>query len=132
MCTFENEQSIVVCDSAIQQVRAAVNAAFGEAVRYTSITGQGTRIEAKLSIDEEAFQEVARSAIAAASMSESITSTPMMTLPTAFSHGLLTQGPGTARSLNRKLAERRVFPAIDISLSSTRLCLTTRCYTSLW
>ncbi len=25
MCTFENEQSVVVCDTAIQQVRAAVS-----------------------------------------------------------------------------------------------------------
>ncbi len=66
MCTFENEHSVVVCDIAIQQVRAAVSAAFGDAVQYTPIAGQGTRVEARHSIDEEAFQEVARSAIAAA------------------------------------------------------------------
>jgi hypothetical protein len=44
MCTFENEQSVVVCDSAIQQVRAAVSAAFGDGIRYTPIAGQGTRV----------------------------------------------------------------------------------------
>jgi hypothetical protein len=66
MCTFENEQSVVVCDSAIQQVRAAVNAAFGDGIRYTPIAGQGTRVEARPSIDEETFREVTRSAIAAA------------------------------------------------------------------
>jgi hypothetical protein len=66
MCTFDNEHSVVVCDIAIQQVRAAVSAAFGDGIRYTPIVGQGTRVEARPSIDEEAFQEVARSAIAAA------------------------------------------------------------------
>jgi hypothetical protein len=66
MCTFENEHSVVVCAIAIHQVRSAVSAAFGDAVQYTPITGQGTRVEARPSIDEEAFQEVARSAIAAA------------------------------------------------------------------
>jgi hypothetical protein len=66
MCTFENEHSVVVCDIAIQQVRAAVSAAFGDGIRYTPIGGQGTRVEAKLSLDEKVFQEVARSAIAAA------------------------------------------------------------------
>jgi hypothetical protein len=66
MCTFENEHSVVVCDSAIHQVREAVSAAFGEAVQLTPIAGQGTRVEARPSIDGEAFQEVARSAIAAA------------------------------------------------------------------
>jgi hypothetical protein len=66
MCTIENKHSIVVCDSAIQQVREAVSAAFVDGIRYTPIAGQGTRVEARPSIDEEAFQEVARSAIAAA------------------------------------------------------------------
>ena len=66
MCTFENEHSVVVCDIAIQQVRAAVSAAFGDGIWYTPIAGQGTRVEARPSIDEEAFQEVAHSAIAAA------------------------------------------------------------------
>jgi hypothetical protein len=43
----------------------AVSAAFGDGIRYTPIAGQGTRVEAKPIIDKEAFQEVARSAIAA-------------------------------------------------------------------
>ena len=66
MCMFENEHSVVVCDIAIGKVREAVNAAFGDAVQYTPITGQGTRVEAMPIIDKETFQEVARSAIAAA------------------------------------------------------------------
>ena len=65
MCTFENKHSIVACDIAIQQVREAVSAAFVDGIRFTPIAGQGTRVEARSSIDEEAFQEVARSAIAA-------------------------------------------------------------------
>jgi hypothetical protein len=66
MCTFENEHSIVVCDLAIGKVREAVNAAFGDDVLYLPITGQGTRVEAEAIIDEEAFQEVVRTAIATA------------------------------------------------------------------
>ena len=80
MCTFENEQSVVVCDLAIGQVREAASAAFGDAVRYTLETGQGTRVEAMPSIDKAAFQAVARSAIAAAQQQE--------TPPAACNRGL--------------------------------------------
>lgn len=66
MCTFENEHSVIVCDIAIHQVREAVNAAFGDAVQFTPVTGQGTRVEAMPDIEEEVFQEVTRSAIAVA------------------------------------------------------------------
>lgn len=66
MCTFENTQSVLVCDVAIQHVREAVRAAFGDAIQYTPVTGQGTRIEASASVDEAAFQEVTRAAIAVA------------------------------------------------------------------
>ena len=66
MCTFENEQSVVVCDIAIQGVREAVSAAFGDAVQFTPAPGQGTRVEALPSVEKKAFQEVAREAIAAA------------------------------------------------------------------
>jgi len=66
MCTFENEHSVLVCDIAIHQVREAVGTAFGDAVQFTPTPGQGTRVEAPPTIDEEAFQEVTRAAIAAA------------------------------------------------------------------
>jgi hypothetical protein len=66
MCTFENERAVVVCDVAIRRVREAVNAAFGDVVRFTPISGQGTRVEVPVSVDEEVFQGVAREAIAAA------------------------------------------------------------------
>ena len=66
MCTFENEQSVLVCDLAIHHVREAVSAAFGDAVQYTPVNGQGTRVQASPSVDEEAFQAVTRVAIAVA------------------------------------------------------------------
>lgn len=66
MCTYENERSILVCDIAIHQVRVAVSTAFGDAVQFIPAPGQGTRVEAQSTIDEEAFQEVTRAAIATA------------------------------------------------------------------
>ncbi len=66
MCTFENEHSALVCDLAIHQVREAVSATFGDAVQFTPAPGQGTRVEVPSTVDEVAFQEVMRSAIAAA------------------------------------------------------------------
>jgi hypothetical protein len=66
MCTFENKQSVLVCDIAIHHVREAVSAAFGDAIQYTPVIGQGTRVEARSTVDEEAFQEVTRAAIAVA------------------------------------------------------------------
>jgi len=66
MCTFENERSVLVCDIAIHQVREAVSATFGDAVQFTPAPGQGTRVEIPPTGDQGAFQEVTRSAIAAA------------------------------------------------------------------
>jgi hypothetical protein len=66
MCTFENERSVLVCDLAIHQVREAVSATFGDAVQFTPAEGAGTRVEISPTGDEGAFQEVTRSAIAAA------------------------------------------------------------------
>jgi hypothetical protein len=47
-------------------VREAVSAAFGDAIQYTPIIGQGTRVEARSPVDEEAFLEVTRATIAVA------------------------------------------------------------------
>ncbi len=66
MCTFENEHRVLVCDIVIHQVREAVSAAFGDAVHFTPAPGQGTRVEVPPTVDEEAFQKVARTAIAVA------------------------------------------------------------------
>lgn len=66
MCTFENEYRVLVCDVAIHQVREAVSTAFGAAVQLTLAPGQGTWVEVTPTIDEKVFQEVVRSAIAAA------------------------------------------------------------------
>jgi hypothetical protein len=66
MCTFESEHRVLVCDIAIHQVREATSRAFGDTVQFTPAPGQGTRVEVPPAIDAEAFQEVARAAIAAA------------------------------------------------------------------
>ena len=66
MCTFENEHRVLVCDIAIHQVREAVSTAFGDTVQFTPAEGAGTRVEIPPTVDEGAFQEVTRSAIAAA------------------------------------------------------------------
>src|SRR5437879_12007425 len=57
MCTFENEHSILICDLAIHQVREAVSTAFGDAVQFTPVSGQGTRVEVAPTIDEKVFLE---------------------------------------------------------------------------
>jgi len=66
MCTFENDHRVLVCDVAIHQVREAISAVFGDAVQFTPVPGQGTRVEIPPTINEETFQEVAGAAIAAA------------------------------------------------------------------
>lgn len=66
MCTFENEHSVLVCDTALRQVSQAVRTAFGDAVQFTPTLGQGTRVEVPLTVDEKVFQELARAAIASA------------------------------------------------------------------
>jgi hypothetical protein len=71
MCTYENERRILVCDIAIHRVREAVSATFGDVVQFTPAPGQGTRVEAPPTIDEEAFQEVTCTAIAAAQQKHS-------------------------------------------------------------
>jgi hypothetical protein len=66
MCTFENGHRVLVCDIAIQGVREAVSAAFGHAVQFTPTEGAGTQVEIPPTVDERAFQQITRSAIAAA------------------------------------------------------------------
>jgi hypothetical protein len=67
VCTFENEQSVVVCDIAIGKVREATSRAFGDAVQFTPVKGAGTRVEVGPTVDTATFQEVTRQAIAEAS-----------------------------------------------------------------
>ncbi len=66
MCTFKDEQTVMVCDAAIGQVRERLQAAFGEAVQYTRISEKGTLVQVQPTTDVERFQAVAREAIAAA------------------------------------------------------------------
>ena len=66
MCTFQDQQTVLVCDVAIGQVRERLKSAFGEAVQYTTVDGQGTLVQAPSAIDLEHFQATLRETIAAA------------------------------------------------------------------
>ena len=66
MCTFKDQQTVLVCDVAIGQVRERLTAAFGETIRYTPIDGQGTLVQAPDDMASEQFQELTRAAIAKA------------------------------------------------------------------
>jgi hypothetical protein len=72
MCTFENDHRVLVCDLAIHRVRKAVSAAFGDAVQFTPVPGEGTLVEVPPIIDEKIFQEVTRVTIAAAQQKPAI------------------------------------------------------------
>jgi hypothetical protein len=65
MCTFKDEQTVMVCDVAIGQVRERLQETFGEAVQYTTVDGQGTLVQAPPTVDSARFQSVTREAIAA-------------------------------------------------------------------
>ena len=45
MCTFENDHRVLVCDLAIHRVREAASRAFGDAVQFTPVPGEGTLVE---------------------------------------------------------------------------------------
>ena len=66
MCTFENDHRVLVCNVAIHQVRKALSTAFGDVVQLTPVPVYGTRVEIPPTEDAQAFQAVARAAIAAA------------------------------------------------------------------
>ena len=66
MCTFQDEHTVLVCDVAISHVRRTIDAAFGEAVQYSTLEGQGTLVEATPTVDAERFQKLTRTAIAEA------------------------------------------------------------------
>lgn len=65
MCTFKDEQTVMVCDVAIGQVRERLQEAFGEAIQYTTVHGKGTLVQASSTTDATRFQAVTREAIAA-------------------------------------------------------------------
>jgi hypothetical protein len=64
MCTFRDERTVLVCDPAIDRVRAAVGTAFADAVRFTHVDGEPTLVEAHDSVDAGRFGELVRVAIA--------------------------------------------------------------------
>ena len=51
---------------AIDRLREEIGASLGWGVRYTTIDGQGTLVEADASVDVERFQDLVRAAAAAA------------------------------------------------------------------
>ncbi len=57
MCTFQDKHAVLVCDVAISHVRRAIDTAFGDAVQYSTVEGQGTLVEATPTVDAERFQE---------------------------------------------------------------------------
>jgi hypothetical protein len=65
MCTFKDEQTVMVCDVAIGRVREYLQETFGEGVQYTTVDGKGTLVQAPPTIDAARFQSVTREAIAA-------------------------------------------------------------------
>ena len=65
MCTFKDEQTVMVCDVAIGQVRERLQEAFGQVVQYTTVDGKGTLVQVPSMTDAARFQAVTREAIAA-------------------------------------------------------------------
>ena len=63
MCTFKDEQTVMVCDVAIDQVRERLQEVFGETVQYTTVNGQGTLVQALPTVDATRFQATTREAI---------------------------------------------------------------------
>lgn len=63
MCTFQDQHTVLVCDVAIGPVRQALTAAFGEAIQYTPVEGQGTLVQAPPSVEGESFLALTRAVI---------------------------------------------------------------------
>lgn len=66
MCTFQDEQTVLVCPVAIDRVHARLHEVFGEIVQFTTIEGQGTMVRVPPGVDSAQFQAITREAIAAA------------------------------------------------------------------
>lgn len=63
MCTFRDNQTVMVCDVTIGRVRERLQETFGEAIQYTAVHGTGTLVQAPSTIDSAQFQAVTREAI---------------------------------------------------------------------
>lgn len=66
MCTFNSEKEVMVCDTAISQVKAAAGTQFGDQISYTVVDGEGTLVKAPTQVDGAEFGRVVRQAIATA------------------------------------------------------------------
>src|SRR5579862_1258074 len=82
MCTFQDPQTVLVCDVAIGQVRERLTATFGESIQYTPIEGQGTLVQAPSDVASEQFQALTRAAITQAQQNP-----PRATVPTPEARG---------------------------------------------
>lgn len=63
MCTFKDERTVLVCDVAIHRVREEIDPVFGDSVRYTTIDGKGTLVEAETGREAEHFTDIVRAGI---------------------------------------------------------------------
>ena len=61
MCTFRSDQEIMVCDIAIERVRARLQEA-AQRAQFTTVHGQGTLVRANGG-DTARFEDVVRAAI---------------------------------------------------------------------
>ncbi|HEU5003952.1 MAG TPA: hypothetical protein VFW71_14410 [Actinomycetota bacterium] len=61
MCTFEGERAVLVCDVAIDQVRAELAGYLGEQVTYRAANeGRATLVEAPPAVDPQVFAQAVR------------------------------------------------------------------------
>lgn len=61
MCTFKGERAVVVCDVAIEHVRAALDdAALPVGVTFRAAEGGGTLVEAGPAVGPEDFEHAVR------------------------------------------------------------------------
>jgi hypothetical protein len=63
MCTFRDDHSVMVCDTGIDYVRAALAAESDCDVRFKVHHGEGTLVEAAPEVDGSRFEDVVRRAL---------------------------------------------------------------------
>lgn len=66
MCTFNSAREVMVCDTAIREVKAATRTQFGDQISYMIVDGEGTLVKATTQVDGVQFELVVRRAIDAA------------------------------------------------------------------
>ena len=69
MCSVTGERAVLVCDLAIDRVRAELTAALGLGIRSTHVDFQPTLVEAEPEVDASRFVDIVMAASAAAQQS---------------------------------------------------------------